>query len=74
MIILDPDWKDDAACVGMPITVFFPKLAVGRNAERRNADLFSEAMATCARCPVRSECLADAMRHERGRPKRSGGA
>ncbi|MFZ0666692.1 MAG: WhiB family transcriptional regulator [Acidimicrobiales bacterium] len=42
-----PAWMDDAACRGMPVDVFFP----GRG------EPTARAKATCASCPVRSECL-----------------
>lgn len=41
-------WLDRAVCVGMPSWWF----------ERRKYDL---AIAVCERCPVRYECLADAL-------------
>jgi len=49
----DMPWVDDAACRASSPDLFFP--SAGRNGDR-------EAKAVCARCPVRSECLAYALR------------
>lgn len=46
-------WWRDAACRDVDVRVFFP--------ERGDAFGFSVARAICGRCPVRSECLADAL-------------
>jgi WhiB family transcriptional regulator, redox-sensing transcriptional regulator len=42
-----PPWMAQAACRGMPIRLFFLD----------RGDSTKEAKATCARCPVQSECL-----------------
>ena len=47
----DFDWHDEAACRRVDPELFFP--GKGRHA--------SEAKATCARCPVRLECLNQAI-------------
>ena len=44
------DWMDLAACKGLPNRVFFPL-------DRR----YGGARAVCATCPVRQECLDDAL-------------
>lgn len=48
------DWTEQAACRDMPKTVFFP----------RPGQRIDEARNACARCPVRTECLAEANEHE----------
>ena len=45
-------WWDNAACRGLPLMLFFP--TPGTPPE-------PEALAVCARCPVREPCLAEAM-------------
>ena len=42
------EWRQRAACVGAPITLFFPTL-------NRPSDL-SQAKALCGRCPVIEDC------------------
>ena len=44
-------WRDEAACRGMPLSIFFP--AIGHDA--------TEARQICGRCPVRAECLEDSL-------------
>lgn len=69
-------WWDQAACRGLPLMLFFP--TPGNDAD-------PEALATCARCPVRLPCLEEALadpdevsvrggttREQRGRLRRSG--
>jgi WhiB family redox-sensing transcriptional regulator len=48
-------WWHQAACHGMDADLFHP---VAR--DRRAAE---EALKVCARCPVRSQCLDDAVAH-----------
>lgn len=45
-------WRDVAACRGMDPDLFFPT---------RSADVPPEAARACGRCPVRDECLDDAI-------------
>lgn len=45
------DWRRDAACQGMNPAVFFATDPAGRRA----------ALNVCADCPVRTECLEDAL-------------
>lgn len=46
------EWRDEAACADSDPDLFFP--TPGGSA--------TEAKAICAGCPVRDECLADAIR------------
>lgn len=48
------DWRDDAACKDEDLNLFFT----------RNVRLVPRALAICARCPVRVECLEDAIAKE----------
>ncbi|MHB1762639.1 MAG: WhiB family transcriptional regulator [Acidimicrobiales bacterium] len=51
-------WADQGRCKGLDPDMFFPT---------RGADgaTIAAAKAVCAECPVRSECLAWALRHEK---------
>ena len=49
---LNAPWRDDAACRGMGVDIFFID---------RPGNTSGPAKAVCARCSVRSDCLADAM-------------
>lgn len=49
-------WGDLAACRGEDSELFFPISEVGPGARQA-----AKAKAVCARCPVRSECLAYAL-------------
>jgi len=50
----DNSWKSDAACAGHPEPdMFFP--------DPKAVDVQAEAKAVCAVCPVRAECLLDAL-------------
>ena len=55
-------WTDQAACRGMPNRVFYP----GPTAPDRAIpdQLWNAARTICARCPVRTECLNDTLKHE----------
>jgi len=44
-------WRDDAACIGADVEIFFPHSGV--------SDM--PAKMICAICPVRGECLEDAL-------------
>lgn len=52
-------WRGHAACKDASISVgiFFPRITTGS----RSDDPYSLARQVCARCPVRSECLEDAL-------------
>ena len=47
-------WQDSAACIGADTAIFFPE----------SGDPVGSAKALCRACPVREQCLADAL--ERG--------
>lgn len=50
--VKDPtDWKEFAACRGVPTEVFFPLIA--------NADAVALARSYCDCCPVRGECAEE---------------
>lgn len=49
----DADWRQRAACTGRDTALWFPKIPIG-----------SPAMQICGGCPVRAECLYDALQHE----------
>jgi WhiB family redox-sensing transcriptional regulator len=51
------DWRSDAACRSADPELFFPISAFGQALEQ-----VAEAKAICARCPVRRQCLAFALR------------
>jgi WhiB family transcriptional regulator, redox-sensing transcriptional regulator len=50
-------WRSAAACRSADPDLFFPVSSSGRALEQ-----VAEAKAICARCPVRPECLAFALR------------
>lgn len=52
------EWRERAACRDEDPELFFPISEVGLGAKQVN-----RAKAVCARCPVASECLADALDH-----------
>jgi hypothetical protein len=56
------EWRDDAACVRLPLTVidrlFFPSPEA-----QANGDAWEEGKAICDSCPVRKECLATAQHY-----------
>lgn len=56
---MSSDWRDRAACQGMDTNLFFPETykPVSLPDQRR----LRLAVATCEGCPVRLECLAEAM-------------
>lgn len=49
-------WRERAACKGVDLTVFFPEQGGANRA------MYDEARSYCGRCPVISECMADAVR------------
>jgi WhiB family redox-sensing transcriptional regulator len=60
-ILLEPEplpfrWRDHAACLGLPHDDFYP--------HRTAVAWEEEAKFWCNRCPVRTECLDDALRAE----------
>ncbi|GAB2750048.1 hypothetical protein GCM10027174_25730 [Salinifilum aidingensis] len=50
------DWRERAACRDEDPELFFPISEVGLGAKQ-----VDRAKAVCGRCPVASECLADAL-------------
>ena len=52
---VDQSWRDQAACIGKPLRLFFHK-----NADA-GAD-YSYAKEICASCPVRRQCLEEGLR------------
>ena len=70
-------WRDQAACKGEPVQVFFPTDICTHPAENRQTHLCNQcrrartddyilAKSICAECPVRSECLEHALYSEDG--------
>lgn len=51
------DWRDQAVCVGVPSTVFFPEMPQMTTA-------WDVARRLCGSCPVREKCLEFALRYE----------
>ena len=49
------DWRHSALCAQTDPELFFPEKATQSR----------DARAVCARCPVRAECLTDALTHDR---------
>lgn len=54
------DWRKYAACLGEDPELFFPHSYSGGSSEQQIA----AAQAVCASCPVRRQCLTDAIRRE----------
>lgn len=55
-----PDWRTQAACLGHDPEIFFPHPS--------DHDGEDAAIAICSGCPVKADCLADAMKSENSRP------
>jgi hypothetical protein len=51
------NWRDHAACRGVPNEVFYPSWGTS----------YAVARWYCGHCPVRSECLDAAMQEEAGK-------
>lgn len=56
-------WKDSAVCLAADPDLFFPA-----QGNRAGAD---DARMVCRSCPVRLDCLEDALQHEGGRSVQS---
>lgn len=52
------DWRNRAACVGHNPETWTGEIYSNRDIDRA---VIEEAKAICATCPVRKECLADAL-------------
>lgn len=62
---LPSSWKEQAACHGMDLTLFFGDEGAARPAMRRS--VLRRAKEVCDECPVVRECLANALENdERG--------
>jgi WhiB family redox-sensing transcriptional regulator len=57
------DWEAQAACKPYPLDWFFP---VRNNGRGGTFHLYDAARTICRQCPVRAECLADALEQETG--------
>ncbi len=57
MNIDKPSWMENAACIDMPLDVFFP------GPGRLGAADTRKAVAICRQCPVRQDCLDYALEH-----------
>lgn len=57
LILISGNWRSAAACRSAEPDLFFPISASGKALEQ-----VAEAKAICARCPVRSQCLAFSLR------------
>lgn len=55
-------WQEHAACAGDMGTAFYPPVRLERKAVRVSRE--NRAKAVCATCPVRSDCLDHAMKHD----------
>ena len=60
----DQDWREQAACLGAPLEVFFPESVF--QSGRPERDVYKLAREFCDRCAVREQCLEDALAHESG--------
>jgi WhiB family redox-sensing transcriptional regulator len=60
MHVMRPSWTRRAACRGWSTDLWFPTRGANRGDGDNNGFL---AKRICARCPVRSECLAESFEH-----------
>lgn len=56
-----PGWRDDAACTSVPTEMFYTDGAPGQCHQRE----YNMAKQICFGCPVKEDCLAEAMQLER---------
>ena len=59
--VVDQHWTERAACRGVDTEIFFPEALYPTNRVLANMHA-KQAREICARCPVRIECLDEAMR------------
>jgi WhiB family redox-sensing transcriptional regulator len=59
------DWREQAACFGIPTREYDPWFATGKTASSE----YDVARRVCADCPVRRLCLEDALRTEAEGPE-----
>lgn len=55
-----PEWRDRAACDGLPDELFFP----GEASTRTTQKAWEPGKAICRGCPVRAHCLGDELDFE----------
>lgn len=55
------DWREQAACRGVDLSVFFPE-----GMRNTTAPAIAAAKQICERCPVRAVCLADHLNETHG--------
>ena len=63
----DSHWQDRAACIGMDVNIFYAEEGSRKSDYTRSKNVHRKAKRVCARCPVRMECLVDALAWECGR-------
>jgi WhiB family redox-sensing transcriptional regulator len=54
-------WQSEAACRGMDASVFFPTERVDRSDTNAARLLYRDARTICFTCPVRTQCLDNAL-------------
>ena len=54
---MSSEWRDDAACLGLPVEWFVSDLTSGRPSR----DWLDRALGVCRGCPVANPCLLDAL-------------
>jgi WhiB family redox-sensing transcriptional regulator len=60
------EWASEAACADVPTNLYYAD--PGSSKDQPLAELLAgRARRVCARCPVRRECLSEALRNEDGR-------
>lgn len=62
-IVLDPDWREHAACRGLPASIFFFQSYLPRR--DANPVKLARARQICNTCPVKLECLEYALDNPR---------
>lgn len=55
------DWLENAGCLDTDPELFHPRSC--------RPAAYAPALAVCSACPVKEDCLADALRVERGHPR-----